>query len=133
MGAARLLCRIHVTTGVSLLSLVPRLSLLPRNNSLFLRAGQRSNVELLRGRRESLGTRLSLLRVLESISRFIEHASGQWESARGERCRVQAGVTTQQKRAYLSVCALFSELCVPQPKKQNEDQEYDLLYRLRAC
>ena len=46
---------------VALPSLVPRLSLLPRNNSMYdLGAGQRSNVELLRGRRESLGTRLAL-------------------------------------------------------------------------
>ena len=37
-----------------------RLSLLPRNNSTYdLWAGQRSYVELLRGRRESLGTRLA--------------------------------------------------------------------------
>ena len=42
-------------------------------------------------------------------------------------------MTTQQECAYLSVCALFSELCIPQPKKQNEDREYDLRFRLRAC
>ena len=40
-------------------SLVPRLSLLPRNNSTFDRC-QRSYMELLRGRRESLGTRLQV-------------------------------------------------------------------------
>ena len=73
-------------------------------------------------------TGVSLRKVLETISRSIECAS-----ARGERCRVQAGMTTQQERAYLSVCALLSELCVPQPKKQNEDREYDLCFRLRAC
>ena len=84
-------------------------------------------------------TGVSLRRVLESISRSIERASGQRESARGERCRVQTGMTTQQECAYLSVCALFSELrcfselCISQPKKQNEDQEYDLRFRLRAC
>ena len=78
-------------------------------------------------------TGVSLRRVLESISRSIECASGQRESARGERCRVQTGMTTQQECAYLSVCALFSELCISQPKKQNEDQEYDLRFRPRAC
>ena len=71
--------------------------------------------------------------MLESISRSIERTSGQWESARGERCQVQAGMTTQKERAYLSVCALFSELCISQPKKLNDDQEYDLRFRPRAC
>ena len=62
-------------------------------------------------------TGVSLRKVLESISRSIERISSQRKSARG--CRVQAGMTTQQERAYLSVCALFSELCKPQPKKQS--------------
>ena len=65
---------------VTYASLVPRLSLLPRNNSTYdlWPAGQRSYVELLRGRRESLGTRLTYARFSFPVEDFVTH---QWNDS----------------------------------------------------